>query len=236
MMLRGNLATRPFYNEGAVYMVLGIVAVAGLVVLGDGVRRVLDLSQRSTTLTSLAEEAEREEANLAARTVELQRAVSPQSLEEIEVAAREVRSLIEQRVFSWTEFFNRIETTLPPDVMLTEVRPDIESGSVKVTMGVVGRSLDAISGFILALEDSGAFNEVLNVASDLTDDGMYRAVLSGQYRSESLAPPVLGEEIELGIDDAGREDGEADDSGRSDAGSPLGPDAGSGASPPGGRR
>ena len=44
-MLRGNLATRPFYNEGAVYVALGIVAVAGLVVLGSGVRRVLDLSQ-----------------------------------------------------------------------------------------------------------------------------------------------------------------------------------------------
>ena len=54
-MLRGNLATRPFYNEGAVYMVLGIVAVAGLVVLGNGVRRVLDLSQRSTTVASLVE-------------------------------------------------------------------------------------------------------------------------------------------------------------------------------------
>ena len=120
-MLRGNLATRPFYNEGAVYMVLGIVAVAGLAVLGNGVGRVLDLSQRSTALASVAEETEQEEANLTARTMELQRGVSPQSLEEMEVAAREAKLLIEQRVFSWTEFFNRIETTLPPDVMLTEV-------------------------------------------------------------------------------------------------------------------
>ena len=90
-MLRGNLATRPFYNEGAVYMVLGIMAVAGLVVLGNGVGRVLDLSQRSAALASVAEETEQEEANLTARTVELQRGVSPQSLEEMEVAARPTR-------------------------------------------------------------------------------------------------------------------------------------------------
>ena len=235
-MLRGNLATRPFYNEGAVYMVLGIVAVAGLVVLGNGVRRVLDLSQRSTTVASLVEDAEREEANLAGRTLELQRAVSPQSLEEVEGAAREAKSLIEQRVFSWTEFFNRIETTLPPDVMLTEVRPDIESGSIEVTMGVMGRNLDAISLFIRALEDSGAFNEVLNVASDLTDDGMYRAVLSGQYMSGSIAPPALGDAVELGVDDVARENGTVDDPGRSGAGAPVEPDAGSGVSRPGGRR
>lgn len=235
-MLRGNLATRPFYNEGAVYMVLGIMAVAGLVVLGNGVGRVLDLSQRSTALASVAEETEQEEANLTARTVELQRGVSPQSLEEMEVAAREAKLLIEQRVFSWTEFFNRIETTLPPDVMLTEVRPDIESGSVGVTMGVMGRDLDAISAFILALEGSGAFNEVLNVASDLTDDGMYRALLSGQYMSGTTVPPVIGEEIALGIDDVARENGTVDDAGRADADSPGERGAGSSVSPPGGRR
>ena len=31
-MLRSNLATRPFYNDRAVYLVLGVVAVVGLVV------------------------------------------------------------------------------------------------------------------------------------------------------------------------------------------------------------
>ena len=235
-MLRGNLATRPFYNEGAVYVALGIVAVAGLVVLGSGVRRVLDLSQQSATLTSLAEEAEREEADLTARTVEVQRVVSPQALEEIEVAVREANSLIEQRVFSWTEFFNRIETTLPPGVMLTEVRPDIESGSIEVTMGVMGRGLDAISEFILSLEDSGAFNEVLNVAADLTDNGMYRAVLSGHYLSESPSDYVLGAELELGAGDVVREDSKADDSARPNGGSRAGPDAEPGVRFPGGGR
>ena len=32
-MLRTNLATRPFYNERGVHLVLGVVAVLGLAVL-----------------------------------------------------------------------------------------------------------------------------------------------------------------------------------------------------------
>ena len=180
-MLRTNLSTRPFYNERAVYIVLGAVAVVGLVVLSSGVIQILDLSRRNTELTARAESAEREGTDLSVRASEIQRSVSSQALDDVVVAAREANTLIDQRVFSWTDFFNRIETTLPPDVMLTEVRPDIAPGSIEVTMGVLGRRLDAIDEFIGALEESGAFTEVLERQSEITEDGMYRAVLRGQY-------------------------------------------------------
>ena len=186
-MLRTNLSTRPFYNERAVYLVLGVVAVVGLVVLGTEVLRIVDLSRRNTELTTRAERAEREGTDLSVRATEIQRSVNSQALDAVAAAAREANTLIDQRVFSWTNFFNRIETTLPPDVMLTEVRPDIEPGSVEVTMGVLGRRLDAINEFIGALEESGAFTEVLERQSEITEDGMYRAVLRGQY-PQALPP------------------------------------------------
>ena len=180
-MLRSNLATRPFYNERAVYLVLGLVAVVGLVVLYVEAGRIIQLSQLNTERIRQAEDDEREGAALSVLAAELQRSVSPEALDEVAAAAREANLLIDQRVFSWTDFFNRIETTLPPDVMLTEVRPDIEPGSIEVTMGVLGQSLGAINEFIGALEDSGAFTEVLNRSSEITEDGMYRAVLRGTY-------------------------------------------------------
>jgi hypothetical protein len=71
------------------------------------------------------------------------------ALETVTAAAREANDLIDRRTFSWTEFFNLIETTLPPDVMLTAVRPDFREGAVNLSMTVVGRStadLDRISG------------------------------------------------------------------------------------------
>ena len=190
-MLGTNLATRPFYNERAVYVVLGLVAVIGLVLLYYETNRIIDLSRLNTERTRQAEEAERESTDLSVLAAEIRRSISPQALEEVAAAAREANLLIDQRIFSWTDFFNRIETTLPPDVMLTEVRPDIEPGSIEVTMGVLGRRLDAIDEFIGALEESGAFTEVLNRQSEITEDGMYRAVLRGTYLQATR--PEVGE-------------------------------------------
>ncbi len=178
-MLRTNLATRPFYNERAVYMVLGVVAVVGLVVLSFAVNRIVDLSRQSTELTTDAEQAEFDAVEVLIQTE--QRSISPQVLDEVAAAAREANLLIGQRVFSWTDFFNRIETTLPPDVMLTEVRPNIEPGTIRVTMGVLGRRLDVIDDFVDALEESSAFTGVLRRTWELTDDEMYTAVVQGQY-------------------------------------------------------
>lgn len=231
IMLRTNLATRPFYNERAVYLVLGALALVGLAVLASLALRVMDLSERNTEMSARAEQAERERAELSARTTEVQGGVSTVVSEEVAVAAREANTLIDQRVFSWTQFFNRIETTLPPDVMVTLVRPDIAPGSVEVTMGVVGRDLGAITHFIRALEESGAFSRVLNQTAELTDEDMYQAVLRGSYLQEN--GPGLGDAIEgaATLDDRDVGDGPESDpaSGTPDASDPRTAQA-----PPGG--
>ena len=181
VMLRTSLATRPFYNERIVRVALGLVAVLGLAVLAAGVVRLVDLARRNGGLNARMDQAMRATADLAARAAEAQRAATPQDLTALADATREANTLITQRVFSWTEFFNRIETTLPPDVMVTEVRPEIEPGRVEVAMGVLGRRLDSISRFVTSLETSGAFIGVLNRQVELTDDGMYRAIVRGLY-------------------------------------------------------
>lgn len=207
-MLRTNLATRPFYNERAVYLGLGVLALIGLAVLASLVVRVVDLSGRNTELTARAEQAEMERAGLVSRMAEVQGTVNPAALERVAAAAREANTLIDQRVFSWTQFFNRIETTLPTDVMVTLVRPDIAPGSVEVTMGVVGQELDAITAFIGALEASGAFSDVLNQTAELTDEGTYRAVLRGRYlqatdSSDTVAPEERETSAGGGVDTPG---------------------------------
>ena len=186
-MLRTNLATRPFYNERLVQAALGVVAVVGLAVLAAGLVRLGDLARRNGELSVRIDRAAGATADLATRAAAAQRALTPQDLTALAEATREANTLITQRVFSWTDFFNRIETTLPPDVMVTEVRPDIEPGTVEVAMGVLGRSLDSISRFVTSLETSGAFVGVLNRQVELTEDGMYQAVIRGRYLE--AAPP-----------------------------------------------
>ena len=186
-MLRTNLATRPFYNERLAQAALGLAAVVGLAILAAGVVRLVDLARLNGDLEARMDRAARDTAVLATRAAEAQRAATSRDLTALAEATREANTLITQRVFSWTDFFNRIEATLPPDVMVTEVRPEIEPGTVDVAMGVLGRSLDAISRFVTSLETSGAFIGVLNRQVELTEDGMYRAVLRGRYL-ESEAP------------------------------------------------
>ncbi|MBM41974.1 MAG: hypothetical protein CL483_08650 [Acidobacteria bacterium] len=209
-MLRTNLATRPFYNERAVYLGLGLVAVLGLAVLGLEIVEITDLSRRNTELVSRAETAEAETAQLSTQTAQIEQAVKPEALKQVAAAAREANALIDQRVFSWTDFFNRIETTLPPDVMLTQVQPDISPERIEVTMGVLGRRLDDISGFIDKLEASGDFTGVLNRQAELTEDGMYRAVLRGRYL-QTPALGLVGEEADSEENDASLETDESVD-------------------------
>ena len=216
-MLRTNLATRPFYNERVARAALGVAAAVGLAMLAAGVVRLVDLARLNGDLEARVDRAARETAELAAGAAEAQRTATPRDLGALAEATREANTLITQRVFSWTDFFNRIETTLPPDVMVTEVRPEIEPGTVDVAMGVRGRSLDAISRFVTSMETSGAFVGVLNRQVELTEDGMYRAVLRGRYL-ESAAPL-----------DAGVGPGEGDPRGNAAAARPV---AGAAAVPP----
>ena len=180
-MLRINLATRPFYNERAVHLFLGLVAGLGLVVFTTSLILMVNLSRRNGELTMRADAATRANVALNDQIAEIQQQVGPEGLEDLTTATQEANTLIDQRVFSWTDFFNRIEATLPPDVMLTEVRPDIVPGSIEVTMGVLGGRLEAISEFVVALEASGAFDGVLNRQVELTAEGMYTAQLQGRY-------------------------------------------------------
>ena len=96
-------------------------------------------------------------------------------------SAREANTLIDQRTFSWTEFFNRLESTMPPDVMLTAVRPSVKQGVTHVTMSVLGRRAEDVDEFIEKLEAIGAFEQVVPSHQDRTEDGLYRVEVESVY-------------------------------------------------------
>lgn len=210
-MLRMNLATKPFYNERTVHLCLGVIGALGLALLVSGGLKMASLARHSTEMGIRTDQAARVRAELTGSTKELQKEMAPGVLDSLADATREANELIDRRVFSWTAFFNRLESTLPADVMVTELRPEIDDGAVSVSMGVVGRDLNAISDFVVSLEGSGAFSEVLNRQAELMDDGMYRAMIRGRYfqaASGSLEPPRQEE----GAETAGLGTGVADES------------------------
>ena len=175
-----NLATRPFYNERAVHLVLAALGLAIVAILALEVVRFVALSRAHGELTLAAETAEDEAAAVSTRTARLEREMPPDAAATVAVAAEEVNRLIEQRLFSWTAFFNVIEQTLPAGVMLTAVRPDADEAGTSVDLAVIGRTVADIEEFIRRLEETGVFADVLARQGELNEEGMYRARLRGR--------------------------------------------------------
>ena len=175
-----NLATRPFYNERAVHLVLAALGFAIVAILALEIVRFAALSRAFGELTLAAETAENEAAAVSTRTSRLEREMPGDATAALVVAAEEVNRLIEQRLFSWTAFFNVIEQTLPAGVMLTAVRPDADEEGTSVDLAVIGRTVADIEEFIRRLEESGVFADVLARQGELNEEGMYRAQLRGR--------------------------------------------------------
>jgi Tfp pilus assembly protein PilN len=180
-----NLATRPFYNERLVHVVLAALALLACGILVTGGLRVTRLMSERQSLTAATGHDEERALEMATSTIELQRESTGGELEDLAAATVEANRLIGQRTFSWTEFLNLIEATVPPDVMLTSLRPNLDTDGFDVLIGIVVQSVEAIDQFIEGLEATGAFSDVLSREEEITDDGSYRAVLFGRYQQRS---------------------------------------------------
>jgi Tfp pilus assembly protein PilN len=187
-VLRTNLSTRPFYNERAVHVALAVVAILVLAATVFNVTRVVSLSRQSTELATRASRDQAEADRLAREAAAVRRAIDKDELELVAYAAREANGLIDYRTFSWTAFFNHIEATLPPDVMLVSVRPSVDDEQTRVTMTVLSRRTEDIDEFVERLEATGAFEDVIPAQADATNEGLQRAVIESVYTGVGAEP------------------------------------------------
>jgi cell division protein FtsL len=181
MMLRGNLATRPFYNERIVTLVLALVAVvvAGLTVT-NATRLIRLSSQRSELQAQIAtDEAAALRIRQAAASV--QNGVDQTALAALAGSTREANQLIDARTFSWTTFFSYIESAIPTGVLLTSVVPEFQKGDIIIRLGVVGKQVEDVTAFMNALEKTGAFYDVGPTAVEPTEEGFDRVTVRGLY-------------------------------------------------------
>jgi hypothetical protein len=181
-MLRTNLSTRPFYNVRAVRFVLGVLIFAVLAISVGNVARAVSLSMTQRTLGARAQQAEREAARLRAEATTLRARVNPTELGVVATAAREANGIIDQRAFSWTGLFSQFEATLPADVRITAVQPQLESdGTFTVSVGVQARRVEDLDAFLEALETQSTFRDVLSVQEQTVDDDLIEAQVVGVY-------------------------------------------------------
>ncbi len=162
-----------------------LLLLAGGVVLAltlFNVTRVISLSQQNTQLASSTSGERDESGRLRREAATIRSGINQAELKTIVAAAEEANILIDQRTFSWTEFFNRIEETLPADVMLTEVHPSFQEDHTVISMMVLGRRTEDVDEFVEKLEATGAFENVLPKQHDKTDEGLTRVLITSIYR------------------------------------------------------
>ena len=187
-MLRTNLSTRPFYNDRAIHFAIGVAAVLIAALTIWNVISVISLSKQNTELSTRVNRDRAEAQQLTKMAGEIRGRMNKEELQLVVDEAREANALIDQRTFSWTAFFNHLEATMPPDVMLTSVRPKVEKGTTSITMGVIGRRAEDIDEFIEKLEATGAFDNVVPVQQDRTEEGLRRVSIDAVYTATTDMP------------------------------------------------
>jgi Tfp pilus assembly protein PilN len=183
-VLRTNLSTRPFYNERAVHALLGLVAAVVLAVSAWQVHRIVTLSRHKTELNASVARDRNEVANLDQQAANVRRGLNQQDLKVIAAEAKEANQLIAQRTFSWTALFNELESTLPPDVMLISIHPEIKDGRTNVAMEIQGRRTEDIVDFFDRLEKTGHFHDVTWAQETITDEGLHRMTMTAVYAAQ----------------------------------------------------
>ena len=180
-MLRTNLSTRPFYNERAVQLLLALAALVVVALTAFNALRIFSLSRQNTELSALVNRDHQEAQRLTRDAQRIRAGINQDELQRTADAAAVANALIDQRTFSWTEFFNHIEETLPPDVMLTSVQPTFGQDVTTIQMSVLGKRVEDIDEFIEKLEATGAFQEVLPTQEDTTEEGLHRLMVRSIY-------------------------------------------------------
>lgn len=194
-MLKGNLSTRPFYNERLVTMVLAVIAIGAVALTAYDVKRLVELSGRRSAAVAKLEANQREAARIRGQAQALQQAVDRPTLTRLASYTREANTLIEQRTFSWTGVFGHLEKTLPAEVRLLSITPRVEKGATRLTMSIVLRDLDDVAVFIENLNATGAFYDVGPTEQRQQEDGSFAARVEATYRSERPAPAASASSV-----------------------------------------
>jgi flagellar biosynthesis/type III secretory pathway M-ring protein FliF/YscJ len=107
-VLKGNLSTRPFYNERLVSLVVGGAMLLAIALLVFNVTSLYRLSGQRGQQNAEQEVSRAETARVNAEADRLRQSLDRSNLLVLAKDTREANDLIDSRTFSWTEFFTLV--------------------------------------------------------------------------------------------------------------------------------
>lgn len=193
-MLHTNLSTRPFYNTRAVQLILGLAVLLVVLMTAYNAVEIIRLTAAERSLGARAGDYEAQAAAMRQEAAQLRAKVDPKELAVVAAAAREANTVIDQRVFSWTDLMTQFEATLPPDVRIMAVSPRADDNQLIIGVAVEARSAEDVDAWVEALEATGSFTNVLPTEQRQADDGLFEAIVEGVYAQPARAidPALAG--------------------------------------------
>jgi hypothetical protein len=188
-MLKGNLSSRPFYNEGVVNLLIALAVVAGVALTVFNASRLTSLWAERSRRAEHRAQAESQAAQVRAAAEAQERAIDGNALQLLAGATTEANALIDERTFSWTLFFDLVEKTMPYDARLVAVAPRVERGVFKIQMIVNAKTTEDLSQFLDRMLETGSFYDVLPTEQQRNEqDGSYSATMIASYLAPTPAP------------------------------------------------
>jgi hypothetical protein len=108
--------------------------------------------------------------------------------------AHQANELIDRRTFSWTDLFNRFETTAPDDLRIASVRPRLEPKiGIVITVTVLARTVEDVKKFMDRLLESGAFTGKGPVEDHYDEQGLLISTLEFEYKPGPAKPAAAAD-------------------------------------------
>jgi len=162
--LTTNLATRPFRNNTVIGSIVAGVAAALLIAT---IYNLYIFLSYGSSYALLLEDQELNRAKLEALEVEERALVKQIEARDFAAAFDQgsvANELILKRTFSWTELFNKLEDLMPPEVMMSAIRPNVTSSAIVIRVEGVAKTHLAFLSLQENLLAHESFSEVYPVS------------------------------------------------------------------------
>lgn len=179
-----NLASEPLRRDRPILVASGTVAFLMLVSLGILVSLALMDRKASARDRSLQASLNRDLTKLKAEQRKVDGEVrKPENSEVLERSVL-INELLRRKGISWTRIFADLEKTLPPNVRVTQIRPQVNSNNqIYLEMTIASDTPEPLVTFVNNLEQSSVFGSAnVSVSQSPTQtDPFYRYRLNVNY-------------------------------------------------------
>ncbi|MCP2520296.1 hypothetical protein NLD30_07610 [SCandidatus Aminicenantes bacterium Aminicenantia_JdfR_composite] len=177
-----NLAKKPIRNKNFFYFLISVLIIANLFLLILNCYNIIKFTGKSKEVWKSISELEKQINQFQNR-----KKFYTQKIKKFElIYKREVETLndlIYKKTFSWTSLLSKLEYSLPNDVIIYSVRPDLRKKKLKLKLEIGAKTTDAFLSFIDSLRENG-FQNIKVEKERLRSDGLILVLITLFYPLE----------------------------------------------------